>query len=989
MRKFVLSICAVLMCGLAVAQNVRVSGTISDSDGHALIGASVEVKGNANLGTVALDGGEYTISVPSSATLIFSYMGMVPQEIAVGGRTKIDVVMVADAHQVQDVVVIGYGSGVAAESVVGSVSIVASQKLANTPVANVADVLQGKIPGMQVYTDSGEPTAGATMFVRGVSSMNADTDPLYILDGTPVSSTVFRALNANDIESITLLKDAASTSIYGSRAANGVLYITTKKGRTGMEPVIKVQYQGGFSSMVENKKFELMNSAEQIQFEEMLYPHLLTDPAWLTKKEYILRNNFNFDWKGYAYSQNAGVTGIDASVTGATNNTTYYISAGYLDTEGIAPRSNNTRYSFRTNLDAKIRDWFKMGTNINLAYSDYLTSVTGWYTQSVDGLVYGQAPYNAPYEMIFKEDGTIELGEELDKFPFAGNMYNPYYYYEKFPNSNNRVNLSGSLYEEITPIEGLTLRATQAIDAYDTRQSANRLPSYAGNLGNGSATEYFYRYYQLTSSNTAEYKFDLGDNHFTFLAGHESIVAHGNGFEAYIQGLTDDRLLLFGAGTASTAEVGSHSKVDEVSNSFFGRVNYAYGNRYHFDASLRTDGSSKFGRNARWATFWSVGGMWNIKNEDFMLNADKVNDLRLRLSYGTTGNSGIGNYIAYGTIGTGPNYNGAAGTTIGNPANHDLTWETVTTANLGVTARLFNRASVEVDVYNRVTSNMLMDVPYSAATGYSSGWGNVGKLSNTGFELQASYDLVQRPDMLWTVYGNVAYNHNEILELYNGIQEFVDGGTGLKYAVGHAVGEFTGVHFSRVDPRDGMPIWLDKNGNETKQYSDSNENWLNMNYNADWSGGFGTSFTWKGFTASADFSWVGDRYMWLNEKFYTANLNFGSVGQTRYEKRLLNMWQKPGDITDIPKAGTKFNFDSTVYSNAAFLRLKNVTLSYNVPEYLLDKTGFVKGARIFAIGRNLLTFTNYLGFDPEHFGNGSKGTYPGTRQYTFGVELTF
>ncbi|MBR5135444.1 MAG: SusC/RagA family TonB-linked outer membrane protein, partial [Rikenellaceae bacterium] len=772
MRKFVLSICAVLMCGLAVAQNVRVSGTISDSDGHALIGASVEVKGNANLGTVALDGGEYTISVPSSATLIFSYMGMVPQEIAVGGRTKIDVVMVADAHQVQDVVVIGYGSGVAAESVVGSVSSVASQKLANTPVANVADVLQGKIPGMQVFTSSGEPTAGSQMFVRGVSSMNADTDPLYILDGTPVSASVFRNLNANDIESITLLKDAASTSIYGSRAANGVLYITTKKGRTGMEPVIKIQYQGGFSTMVENKNFELMNSAEQIQFEEMLYPHLLTDPAWLTKKEYILRNNFNFDWKSYAYSQNAGVTGIDASVTGATNNTTYYISAGYMDTEGIAPRSGNTRYSFRTNIDAKIRDWFKMGTNVNLTYADYQTSVTGWSVNSVDGLVYGQATYNAPYEMIFKEDGTIELGEELDYFDWAG-FRNPYYYYEKFPTKNNRISLSGSVYEEISPIQGLTLRATQAIDASDTRGSSWRLPSYDGALGNGQRAESFSRYYQLTSSNTAEYKFDLGDNHFTFLAGHESIVGHSNGFGARISGITDDRLTMMSAGTASTAEITSHTMVDEVSNSFFGRVNYAYGNRYHIDASLRTDGSSVFGRNARWATFWSIGGMWNIKNEDFMLNADKVNDLRLRVSYGTTGNSGIGNYIAYGTIGTGPNYNGQAGTTIGNPANHDLTWETVTTANSGVTARLFSRASVEVDVYNRVTSNMLMDVPYSASTGYSSGYGNVGKLANTGFELQASYDLVQRPDMLWTVYGNVAFNHNEIIELYNGIQEFV------------------------------------------------------------------------------------------------------------------------------------------------------------------------------------------------------------------------
>lgn len=988
MRKFVLSICAVLMCGLAVAQNVRVSGTISDSEGHALVGASVEVKGNPNLGTVALDGGSYTISVPSSATLIFSYMGMTPQEIAVGGRTNIDVVMVADAHQVQDVVVIGYGSGVAAESVVGSVSSVASQKLANTPVANVADVLQGKIPGMQVFTSSGEPTAGSQMFVRGVSSMNADTDPLYILDGTPVSASVFRNLNANDIESITLLKDAASTSIYGSRAANGVLYITTKKGRTGMEPVIKVQYQGGFSTMVENKNFELMNSAEQIQFEEMLYPELKSDPDWLFKKEYILRNNFNFDWKKYAYSQNAGVTGIDASVTGATNNTTYYVSAGYMDTEGIAPRSGNTRYSFRTNLDAKIRDWFKLGTNVNLSYAEYQTSVTGWSVNSVDGLVYGQATYNAPYEMIFEEDGTITLGEELDYFDWAG-FRNPYYYYEKFPTKNNRVSLSGSVYEEVTPIEGLTLRATQAIDASDTRGSSWRLPSFDGALGNGQRAESFSRYYQLTSSNTAEYKFDLGDNHFTFLAGHESIVGHSNGFGANISGLKDDRLTMMTAGTASTAAISSHTMVDEVSNSFFGRVNYAYRNLYHIDASLRTDGSSVFGRNARWATFWSIGGMWNVKNEDFMLNADNVNDLRLRVSYGTTGNSGIGNYIAYGTVATGPNYNGQAGTTIGNPANHDLTWETVTTANLGITARLFSRASVEVDVYNRVTSNMLMDVPYSAATGYSSGYGNVGKLSNRGFEVQASYDLVQRPDMLWTVYGNVAYNRNEILELYNGISEFVDGATGLKYGVGHSVGEFTGVHFVRVDPRDGNPIWLDKNGNETKQYSDSNENWLNMNYNADWSGGFGTSFTWNGFTASADFSWVGDRYMWLNEKYYTANLNFGGTGGTRYEKRLLNMWQKPGDVTDIPKAGTKFNFDSTVYSNAAFLRLKNVTLSYNVPESLLNATGFVKGARIFAIGRNLLTFTDYLGFDPEYFNNGSQGSYPGTRQYTFGVELTF
>ncbi len=989
MRKFVLSICAVLVCSLAVAQNVRVSGTISDSEGHALVGAIVEVVGNSSNVAVAGDNGEYTITAPSNATLLFSYMGMLPQEVAVGGRTTLNVVMVADAHAFEDVVVIGYGSGIAAESVVGAVSSVSSQKLANTPVANVSDVLQGKIPGMQVFTSSGEPTAGSTMLVRGASSMNAGTDPLYLLDGAPVSATVFRSLNANDIESIVLLKDAASTAIYGSRAANGVLYITTKKGRVGQEPTITVQYQGGFSTMIENKNFQLMNSAEQIQFEEMLYPELATDADWLSWKEYILNNNFNFDWKKYAYSQNAGVTGIDASVTGATDGVTYYISAGYLDTEGIAPRSGNTRYSFRSNIDAKVRDWFKMGANVGLTYSDYQSAVTGWYTQSVDGLVYGQAPYNAPYEMNFNEDGTITLGEELTKFPFANDMTNPYYYYEKFPTMNNRVNLAGSIYEEITPIKGLTLRATQSIDASDTRGSSIRMPSYNGYEGNGQRAESFSRYYQLTASNTAEYKFDLGDNHFTLLAGQEAIMAASNGFGAVISGLADDRLIMMTAGAAETAEISSHSIVEENYNSFFGRLNYSYGTRYHIDASIRTDGSSKFGRNARWATFWSLGGMWNLRNEEFMSDMDWVDDLRLRVSYGTTGNSDIGNYMAYGLIGSGPTYNGLSGTAIANPSNHDLTWETVSTANIGVTARLFSRASLEVDVYNRVTTNMLMDVPYSAGTGYSGGWGNVGELSNKGFEVQASYDLIQTPNMLWTVYGNVSYNHNELLKLYNGIDSFVDGDTGLKYGVGHSVGEFTGVTFAGVDPRDGMPMWYDKTGNKTKVYSDSYEDWLNMSYIAEWSGGFGSQFTWKGFTASVDFSWYGDRYMWLNEKFYTANVNFGNTGQTRYEKRLLNMWMEPGDVTDIPKAGTPFQFDTTTYSNAAFLRLKNVTLSYNLPQTLLNKSGFVKGARIFAIGRNLMTFTNYLGFDPEYFANGSKGTYPGTRQYTLGVELTF
>ena len=997
MRKIVLSIFAVLMfCAGAVAQGQRITGTVSDESGAPVIGAMVEVVGTSSVATITDINGAYEIKAAKDATLEFSYVGLATQKVAVAGRTTINVVLKEDAHQMEELVVMGYGSGVAAKSLVGSVSSVKGDKVASTPVANVADVLQGKIPGLQVFTSSGEPTASSTMKMRGTSSMSGSSAPLVVLDGVQVSSAVLTNLNSNDIESVVLLKDAASTAIYGSRAANGVMYVTTKKG-TAAKSLVQIRLQGGFSSMIENKAFELMSASEQMAFEEIVYPNMTINGAnadqWLAKKRWVEENNFNFNWKEYAYQSNAPVVSADASITGSSNGINYYLSAAYLDTEGIAPRSGNTRYTFRTNVDAQVKPWFKVGANVNMSYSEYQTAVTGWYVQSVDGLVYGQAPYNAPYEEVF-ENGAFagyNYEKELDFFGWANDMPNPYYYYEKFPTSNNQIRMSGNIYQEIKPFEGFTLKAVQALDGSITRGSAWRLPSYESALGNGQRAESYSRYYQLTSTNTAEYKFSVDDIHnVVILAGHESNIAQSEGFGAQISGLTDDRLTMMTAGVAETFTLTSHSIAEEVYNSFFGRVSYNYDGKYHIDGSLRTDGASLFGADVRWGTFWSLGGMWNVKSEEFMLAYDSINDLRVKASYGTTGNtSSLGSYGALGLVSSGPQYNGVSGTGIGQMSNAGLTWETVHTLNFGVSARLLNRMSVDLDLYNRITSDMLMEIPFSATTGYSAGWGNVGKMRNRGFELQFSYDLLQTRDMLWTVYGNVSYNKNTILELYGTIDDYVDGATGLRYAVGHSAGEFTGVTFAGVDPRDGEPTWYDKDGNVTKAWSDSYEDWYNKSYNADWSGGFGTSLMWGNLQVSADFSWVGERWMWLNEKFYTANLNFGSIGQTRYEKRLLNLWQEPGDITDIPKAGTTFHFDDTAYSNAAFLRLKNVTVSYNVPGSVFGNGAFIQGARVYAIGRNLWTLTNYLGFDPEYFGNGSKGTYPGTRQYTVGVELSF
>lgn len=982
-----------LLLGSAMAwgQDLTVTGVVTDSEtGDPVPFTTIQIKGTLTGGSSDAEG-NYSILVPTDGILIFSSVGYESQEIEVAGKAVHNIELSPDAEALEGTVVIGYGSGQKIGNIVGSVTTVSSDDIAERPSANIGDALQGKISGLQVFNTSGEPQSSVSIRLRGVSSLNLSTEPLYILDGVPVSSSVFTSLNPQDIENISILKDASSTAIYGSRAANGVIYVSTKKGMKGEKPTISLRAQYGIS-MLTNYNMDMMNSEQLIQFEEMCQPALKTDPAYQAKKAFILGNGINFDWTDYLYDNAAPIIQADASIRGGSAKTNYYVSLGYYSEEGTSKANSGTdRFTLRSNLDTQVADWLKFGANLALSYTKYQTITTGWYTQSPILQAVTGLPYYTPYELIYNEDGTISQGDVMWVYPFQNQMIDLNEYYKYNTNNRDQANIMAQTYFQITPVKGLTIRAAQAIDAFDyTNESINK-PSYTPYSARGRNGQAFQRYYQLSSTNTIEYKTDFGSSrhYLAALVGHESILKHEKIFNATGTGLTDDRLTAFG----STTDISSWNGYNQEStfNSFFANFNYNFDNRYFLDASVRTDGSSLFGANHRYATFFSVGAMWKIKNEQFMSDVDWVDNLDFSVSYGTTGNSGLGSwYTSLGLVGTGPKYNGQSGWALSQVPNADLTWETVANLNIGVNARLWDRFSFDVEFYNRQTKNMLMEMPFSATTGHSGGWGNIAEMYNRGVDVELSVDLIHTKNVYWGISANFNYNKNAITKLFQGLDELVIANTGLKYEVGKSSSLVYTQLRAGVDPADGSPVWYDLNGNLTKTYSDElAQFWEGHDSVSPWSGGFSMNFSWKGLGLNADFSWIGDRWIWLNEFYYTRNPQ-NLLFNTNFETKMLDMWTTPGQVTDVPKYGTPFQFDSAAYSNASFLRMKNISLSYSFPKKLIEKSGVLSGVKIYVTGRNLWTVTGFAGYDPEvGYSNATQGMYPNSRQIVFGAELVF
>lgn len=505
----------------------------------------------------------------------------------------------------------------------------------------------------------------------------------------------------------------------------------------------------------------------------------------------------------------------------------------------------------------------------------------------------------------------------------------------------------------------------------------------------GTVQENFDRYYSYTFTHTGEYRKNFGDHYLNVLVGEESRIEKANGFGAFSKGQNDARRLLLTAGTTMSPAEQSDDRYTIIANSVFGNVEYNYKEKYYVYGSLRTDGSSKFAPDHRWGTFWSLGAKWDAKKENFLKDVSWLDALSLSINYGTTGNdSGADAYDYFGLFGSGNNYNGQGSITISQPSNYELTWERVGKLNIGLNIGVFDRLNLDANFYRNKTTDMLMSIPYSMTTGFGAGVGNIGAMTNTGFELTANVDIIKNKDMRWTFTANVGYNKNEITELFNGRDEYALSNYGMKLKVGRPYGELYYVRYAGVDTRTGEPMWYDKDGNITKVYNEERDAvLLGKNRYAPWIGGFGTNFTWKGFSVIADFTWQSGKYMMVNDDMFIKNYKFATSFNQSVD--MLNTWTHPGQVTDIPAAGYEAQFDDHMVSNASFLRMKTLTLQYELPQKWMQAIRYIKGVKVFGIARNLFTITNFKGYDPEPDINTVVFNYPNTRQFVIGAELTF
>lgn len=955
-------------------EDVTVSGVVTSSeDGMPVIG--VVVMSSTEGGVSASDDGTYSITVPAGTVLSFHALSYRTVEYVVpSGSTEVtfNVTLESDSQLLDETVVVAYGVRKKG-TITGSVSSVKSEKIENTPTAAFDQALQGQVPGLTVLSSTGEPSASATMVIRGTNSINSGTSPLYILDGAVIEASEFNSINPSDIESISVLKDASSTSIYGARASNGVIVITTKRGRMADRPVITFRAQLGISDIAHGQ-WNLMDTAERIRYEK----EIGIDAG----KDYAALSKIDVDWQDVVYNDAALLQNYELSVSGATEKTNYYVSGAYYDQEGIALGSGFDRYSLRVNLEQRAAKWLTIGTNTMLNYQGIEQADEG---QPSVVTPISAAQFMLPYWNPYNKDGSVAKTGET----WNGDGVNPVEWLENNPLSFKRYKVFSSVFAEARPIEGLSIRSQFTVDYTHTTGYGKSYPDFAPNQDQGQAMRSSTDGMTLSVTNTIGYQFDVDNTHFfNFMVGQEGINYHYEAFSVLSEGQNNHYLTNLTTGSR-VSQWADTTDDDYGFLSFFSRAEYNCSSKYYLELSGRADASSRFGRDHRWAGFGSVGLMWNMLNEDFMApSRDWLTFAQISLSSGTSGNSSIPNYEHLALIGNAGDYVGSPGLAPVSQGNENLSWESTWTTNLGFHFAFWNRLNVDMELYNKYTYNMLMLVPQSYSdNGFGSNWDNVGAMVNRGAELNLTGTVLQTGDFAWRLNANVSYNNNRITELYGGVEEYEQSTTSLKLVVGHDSGEFFMNRFAGVNPANGDALWYTKDGKITNELKDEDRVMTGKSYNAPWAGGFGTEFSWKGLSLSAQFSWVADRWMINNDRYYQeSNGRFQTYNQSA---KLLDRWKEPGDITDTPRHGVYMEFDDRLLEDASFLRLKNLMLSYQIPAPVIRKSGFIEGVRIYFQAQNLLTFTKFSGLDPEGVGNIYIAQYPMSRQFTFGLDLTF
>ena len=677
----------------------------------------------------------------------------------------------------------------------------------------------------------------------------------------------------------------------------------------------------------------------------------------------------------------------EMSFRGGSPKTRFFISGNYLNVDGILDRSSFERFGGRLNLDHNISDKFKIGTSLSIGYSTQNLSVSAdeGYRNNIYNPGFVVYLLN-PYLPMYREDGSFATKD--DGLPWS----NPKQQLELNEESQNELKIVNSTFAEMELYKDLKFKTVIGGDFTDFTDFSYLHPESAwGNTSNGEVGRMFIREFRLTNSNTLNYEFTLQDSHnFNALLGQESIRYTYEDFDVEGRGLPNNIVKQIDT-AAEKGDIGG-IKAEYSILSYFGTLSYDYNEKYYLDLSYRTDGSSRFGEDNRWGKFWSTGLRWDAMQEDFMSGVDFISALSLKANVGTSGNNRIGNYRHLALYSYSGVYNDENASFPSEPGNRNLTWEKSLVKNVGVSLSLVDRFDIDIDAYHRTTSDMLFEVPLSYTTGFASGWDNVGEMVNKGVELTFKGDVIRWNDFTWNLDFNVSYNNNEVTELTGDPNdpddpdnEIIDGSIITK--VGESLGSFYMVRFAGVNPANGQALWYTKDGEITNKFSDSDAALLEKSWYAPWAGGFTNTFSYKGFQISAFFSWMKDKYMLNNNRYFIES--HGQFAAYQQSAALLDYWKQPGDLTDIPKPDGNNYFDSRLVEDASFLRLKTLIVSYDFPERLLKKTKLIKKLKVYGQGYNVLTFTKYKGFDPEFYGSSELGMYPQVRTFTVGVDVGF
>lgn len=977
MRKFVaILLCAILAVTQVTAQNKTIKGRVTEDGKKPLSNASIIVKGTT-VASKTNEEGYYSITIPANGKVLkFSSLNFEDQEVNIGSKSEINVILVNTVSDLQQVIVTGYGTTKKATNT-GSIATVKAAEIENLPFSSVDKALQGKVAGLQSVAASGQPGASQAILIRGASSITASNAPLWVVDGVPINAgdasrlqttgNLLSTLNPNDIESISVLKDAASQSIYGSRAANGVIVVTTKKGKSGKTRFRFDTEVGNSDVAYQNEKYKPLDANE---FINLTRDGLVNAGASAAQTTSILNslgqgNGINFNW--YDNIMRVGQQKqYNLSAEGGNDKTTFFLSGGHFAQEGTSINSQLKRNNVNVRITNKATDKLTIGFNLNAGNVSQRAPLNG----GAFGNPLLSTYFLLPTYSAYKPDGTYN-------YVLNGGLHNTVALSELDKRFLRQSSIRGSVNGEYKILDNLKFKSVYGIDYNALEEDQYNNPLHGDGLAsNGRAFAYYTRYFNYVWTNTLDLQQNLtrnGDLSSSTQIGYEAQKSAGYFSTVRADQFPPSLSLVYPASGASPVTA-SATISDYTFESQFASTNLNYKNRFVLSGSFRRDGSSRFSAKNRYGNFWALGATWNIDREEFMANNTLFDQLKLRGSYGVNGNAGIGNYDAPALYGFGFNYNQLPGSGPTNVGDDNLTWELNKPMNIGLDfSVLKNRVNVTIDYYIRKSENLLLSVPLSNTSGFGSATRNIGSMENKGVELSLNIIPVQTKDFRWDLDFNFSNNKNKITSLPNAA-DILNGNFIIRQ--GQSLNTFFLREWAGVDRATGDPLWYttDKHQASSNIYPGASARILAGQALPKFFGSLTNALSYKGFNLSAQLYYNFGNQVYDTWRGYYLGSGFGA--SFNKVKRQLDAWKQPGDITTVPKyvynGNKNFNAGSTYNLNdGSFVRVRDIQLGYTLPKAYAEKLK-IGSANFYVRGTNLFTWVKdeNLPFDPEQ-GTGS------------------